>query len=121
MKYGVFAGFLVAAAAWPGTAEASLGSATGGIPVALNLFILVGSIACLAAAIKLFLLVKGGALARGWQLLVLSFITLTLAQVIVLAEKLGIMAITFDVAGVFYLLTVGLWFWSLLQTRKVLE
>jgi hypothetical protein len=121
MKQGVFAGFLIAMAGWPGTAEASLGQAVGGIPVALNLFILAGAIACLAAAIRLFLLVKGGALARGWQLLVVSFVTLTLAQVVVLAEKLGIMAVTFDIAGVCYLVTVGLWFWSLLQTRKVLE
>lgn len=121
MKHGVFAGFLIATAAWPRTAEASVGSATGGIPVALNLFILIGAIACLAVAVKLFILVKGGALARGWQLLVISFITLTLAQVIVLADKLGIMAVTFDIAGVFYLATVGLWFWGLLQTRKVLE
>jgi hypothetical protein len=121
MKHGAFAGFLAVAAAWPGTAQAGVGSAVGGIPVALNLFILIGSIACLAVAVKLFLLVKGGALARGWQLLVISFITLTLAQVIVLAEKLGIMNVSFDVAALLYLATVGLWFWGLLQTRKVLE
>jgi hypothetical protein len=121
MKHGAFAGLLVMAAAWPGTAEASVGSASGGIPVALNLFILAGAIACLAVTVKLFILVRGGALARGWQLLVASFVTLTLAQVIVLAEKLGIMAVSFDVAGVFYLATVALWFWGLLQTRKVLE
>jgi len=120
MKHGVFAGFLAVATVWPGTAQAGVG-AVGGIPVALNLFILVGSIACLAGAVKLFVLVKGGALARGWQLLVISFITLTLAQVIVLAEKLGIMAVSFDIAALLYLATVGLWFWGLLQTRKVLE
>jgi len=91
------------------------------IPVILNIIILAGALACLAVAIKLFTLVKGGALAKGWQLWVVSFFTLIFGQIIVLAEKLDVFALGFDVAGLLYLATVALWFMGLLQTRKVLS
>jgi len=103
-----------------GSAQAADMSQLGGIPVLLNLVILAGACACLAIAIRLFTLVKGGALARGWQMFVISFIMLVVAQIFILAEKLDFFALTFDIAGVFYLLTVILWFVGLLQTRKVL-
>lgn len=91
------------------------------IPVILNIIILGGALACLAVAIKLFTLVKGGALAKGWQLWVISFCALIFGQIIVLAEKLGVFTLDFDVAGLLYLATVALWFMGLLQTRKVLS
>jgi hypothetical protein len=90
------------------------------IPVMLNLIILIGAAACFGVAIKLLGLVRGGALARGWQMFVVSFITLAVGQVFVLAEKLGFFVITFDVAGIMYSATVALWFMGLFQTRKVL-
>lgn len=121
MKRGSIIGLFLMTAVWPGTAFAGTGLRTGGIPVALNLFIMAGAVACLVIAVRLFMLVKGGALARGWQLLVVSFVTLTGAQFIILADSLGIFAIPFDVAGVLYLATVVLWFFGLVQTRKVLE
>lgn len=95
-------------------------SAIGRIPVILNVVILGGALACLAVAIKLFALVKGGALAKGWQLWVLSFFTLIFGQIFILAEKLDVFVVGFDVAGLLYLATVILWFMGLLQTRKVL-
>ena len=101
-------------------ASASTVGRLSNIPVMLNIIILIGSIACLTVAIRLFGLVKGGALARGWQMLVISFITLTVGQIVVLAEKLDLVTLTFDLAGIMYLATVILWFVSLLQTRKVL-
>jgi hypothetical protein len=90
------------------------------VPVIVNLVILLGAMACLVIAVRLFVLVKGGALARGWQMLVVSFVTLTAGQIFILAEKLHFFALTFDVAGILYLATVALWFMSLMQTRKVL-
>jgi len=90
------------------------------VPVILNIVILAGALACLAVAIRLFNLVKGGMLARGWQLWIVSFFTLVFGQVFVLAEKLDIFAVAFDVGGLLYLATVVLWFVGLLQTRRVL-
>ena len=90
------------------------------IPVILNVIILAGAVACLATAIKLFNLVKGGALAKGWQLWVISFFTLVFGQILVMAEKLNVFVVGFDAAGILYLATVGLWFAGLMQTRKIL-
>jgi hypothetical protein len=102
-------------------ATASDFSAIGKLPVILNIFILFGAFACLAIAIRLFALVKGGALARGWQLWVVSFITLTAGQIFIVAEKLDFFILGFDMPGLLYLTTVILWFAGLLQTRKVLR
>lgn len=115
--------FIFTAAAVPllsDRAHASVISSLADIPVLINLIILIGSVACLVTAIKLFTLVKGGALARGWQFLVVSFVTLAFGQIIVLAEKLGWFALTFDMAGFLYLATVVLWLIGLMQTRRVL-
>jgi Flp pilus assembly pilin Flp len=92
----------------------------GRIPVLINVVILAGAIASLAVAIRLLSLVRGGALAKGWQLWVISFFSLAFAQVVVLAEKLHFIALSFDISGVFYLVTVVLWFMGLVQTRRVL-
>ncbi|MEZ5358741.1 MAG: hypothetical protein R3F48_07885 [Candidatus Zixiibacteriota bacterium] len=89
-------------------------------PVILNSVILVGAIACLVIAIRLFNLVKGGALAKGCQFWVISFVTLLAGQALALAEKLEVFALNFDVAAVLYAATVMLWFAGLAQTRKVL-
>ena len=102
-------------------AAASSLSGGGGISLALNIVILTGAVACLVIAIRLFILVRGGALARGWQMLAASFATLALGQVLVLMEKLGVFKPPFDIAGLLYLATVALWFVGLSQTRKVLE
>ena len=90
------------------------------IPVIINLIIFIGAISCLVIAIRLFTLVKGGALARGWQMFVVSFITLAAGQIMILAEKFDLFAIAFDIAGVLYMATVLLWLVGLVQTRKVL-
>ena len=90
------------------------------IPVIVNLVILLGAIACLTVALNISSLVKGGALARGWQLLIFSFVTLGVGQIIILAEKLELFMVGFDIPGILYVATVILWLVSLLQTRKVL-
>ncbi len=90
------------------------------IPVILNCVILIGAIACLAIAIKLFNLVKGGALAKGCQSWVLSFVALLAGQIFALADKLEVFVVNFDVAAVLYTATVIFWFAGLMQTRKVL-
>ncbi len=90
------------------------------VPVLINAVILIGAIACLVFAIQLFNLVKGGALAKGWQQFVISFITLAAGQLLILAEKFDVFVLTFDAAGLLYLATVVLWLVGLMQTRKVL-
>ena len=103
-----------------GRAEAADFTQITKVPVLINAIILLGALACLIIAIRLFSLVKGGALARGWQMFVVSFVTLVAGQIFILAEKFGLFALAFDVAGILYLATVILWMVGLMQTRRVL-
>ena len=103
-----------------GQASAADFSQIGQVPVILNVIILIGAIACLTIALKLFNLVKGGALAKGCQLWVVSFVVLVAGQLFALADKFQVFALSFDVAAVLYAATVVLWFAGLVQTRKVL-
>ncbi|MCK5124973.1 MAG: hypothetical protein KAR42_01850 [candidate division Zixibacteria bacterium] len=103
-----------------GQASAADFSKISQVSVILNLVIFIGAIACLAIALKLFKAVKGGALAKGCQLWVVSFIVLATGQVFTLADKFEIFALNFDIAAVLYSGTVILWFAGLVQTRKVL-
>jgi hypothetical protein len=92
----------------------------GSIPAIINMAILAGALACLLVAIKLFGLVKGGALAKGCQMWIISFITLTAGQVLILAQELKLFTLTFDIAGIMYVGTVILWLIGLIQARRVL-
>lgn len=120
MKYKTLALVAVLLPLLSNKAMAATAADFGRIPVLINIVILAGAIASLMVAIRLLSLVRGGALAKGWQLWVLSFLTLALGQIILLAEKLNFFALSFDIAGVFHLATVVLWFMGLVQTRRVL-
>lgn len=120
MKYKTIALAAVLLPLLSNNAMAATGADFGQIPVLINIVILAGAIASLTVALRLLSLVRGGALAKGWQMWLISFFSLALAQIVVLAEQLHFIAISFDVAGVFYLVTVVLWFMGLLRTRRVL-
>jgi len=113
--------FLVMAVALSDRALAAPGGTGGGMAVIFNLLVFLGAMACLVISLRVFVLVKGGALARGWQMLIVSFVTLAAGQVFILAEKIGLFSLGFDIPGLLYLATVALWFAGLMQTRKVLE
>lgn len=120
MKYKTIALTAVLLPLLSNNAMAATAANFGQIPVLINIVILAGAIASLAVALRLLSLVRGGALAKGWHLWVISFVSLALGQILVLADKLNFFALSFDVAGVFHLLTVVLWFMGLVQTRRVL-
>jgi Flp pilus assembly pilin Flp len=120
MKYKTLALTAVLLPLLSNNARAATAADFGRIPVLINVVILAGAVASLVVAIRLLSLVKGGALARGWQLWVVSFLTLILGQVVILAEKLDFFALNFDIGGLLYVLTVVLWFMGLVQTRRVL-
>ena len=107
-------------ASFPGIARAADFTQIGNISVIFNIIVFLASLACLAIAIKLGGLVKGGALAKGCQVWIISFVTLAIGQFFILAEKFAIFAVGFDVAGLLVVITVILWFVGLMQTRRVL-
>ncbi len=85
-----------------------------------NFFILICSILCLLAAVKVLSLVRGGLLSKGWQMFVLGFAALVLAQVLTVSQKAHILPTPEFVTALLYLVMAVTWLAGLYQIRKVL-
>lgn len=120
MKTKIFLVTILLIAALPAGAWAADFSQIKNVSVVFSLVVFLASVACLTISIRLGALVKGGALAKGCQVWIISFVTLTIGQFFVLAEKFAIFAVGFDIAGLMIMTTVILWFVGLMQTRRVL-
>lgn len=120
MKTKIVVATMALIAVFSGSAQAADFTQIGNLSVIFSIIVFLASLACLTMAIKLGSLVKGGALAKGCQVWIISFVTLAIGQFFVLAEKFAIFAIGFDIAGLLVVITVILWFVGLMQTRRVL-
>ncbi|UCD18538.1 MAG: hypothetical protein JSV44_06415 [Candidatus Zixiibacteriota bacterium] len=85
-----------------------------------NLVLLLCAIVCLAWSLKILSLVRGGVLSRSWQMFVLGFGFLLLAQVLILSERAELLQVPGFVATAFYLMMAITWLVGLYQTRKIL-
>jgi hypothetical protein len=85
-----------------------------------NLILLACSVIGLLWALKVLALVRGGLMSKSWQMFVLGFIFLGIAQIISLMADVNILALPEFVSTLFYMLMAGTWLVGLHQTRKVL-
>jgi hypothetical protein len=106
----------VAQSASANTGGESFFSATG----IFNFFLLVCAVMCLVWGLKVLSLVRGGLMSRSWQMFVLGFAALVLAQVFVVSHKAHILPIPEFVATMLYLVMGGTWLVGLFQIRKIL-
>lgn len=120
MKTKILMATLLLIATFPGGAQAADFTQISNISVIFDIVVFLASLGCLTITIKLGALVKGGALAKGCQIWIISFVTLAVGQFFVLAEKFVIFNVGFDIAGLMVVVTVILWFIGLMQTRRVL-
>jgi len=104
-----------------GSAEASISTEnlydTGSM---INLVLLLCALVCLVWSLKILSLVRGGLLSKSWQMFVLGFGFLLLAQVIMIAESVNLFSIPAFIATALYLLMGLTWLVGLYQTRKIL-
>lgn len=102
---------------------ASANTGSGGIftaSVFFNLVLLGGAVVGLLWALQILDLVKGGLMSKSWQMFLLGFVSLALAQLLVLIQRLNFVAIPDFVSSFFYVIMAGTWLAGLYQTRKVL-
>jgi len=85
-----------------------------------NLILLACSVVGLLWALKVLSLVRGGLMSKSWQMFLLGFIFLGIAQIISLMVDINIVAFPEFVSTLFYMLMAGTWLAGLHQTRKVL-
>ncbi len=104
-----------------GSAEASVKAenlySTGSI---FNLVLLICSLICLIWSLKILSLVRGGLLSKSWQMFVLGFGFLLLAQLLLLMDSANLLSIPAFIATALYLLMGITWLVGLYQTRKIL-
>ena len=110
---------LVGAVATP--AEAANFAVITSPPVFLNLFILCFSVACVATTTKVYSLVRGGELSKGWQLLLAGFGMLALCEVMVLADAFDLLRIPSFVVPAGLVLMSGLFLYGILEVKRVLS
>jgi hypothetical protein len=84
------------------------------------LILLACSVVGLLWALKVLSLVRGGLMSKSWQMFLLGFIFLGVAQIISLMVDINIVAFPEFVSTLFYMLMAGTWLVGLHQTRKVL-
>lgn len=86
----------------------------------INLVLLVCAIICLAWAMKILSLVRGGLFSKSWQMFVIGFCFLVFAQLIVLGERTGLIELPGYFMTSAYLLMAFTWLIGLYHTRKIL-
>jgi hypothetical protein len=87
---------------------------------AINLVLLLCALVCLVWSLKILSLVRGGLLSKSWQMFVLGFGFLLLAQILLIAESVELFSIPAFIATALYLLMGITWLVGLYQTRKIL-
>ena len=103
---------------------ASADSGGGGFFSAASLFhlaLLACAVIGLLWAVQILSLVKGGLMSRSWQMFLLGFVLLCLAQVLIIFDRAKIVSMPDYVSTLLYVAMAGTWLAGLYQTRKVLS
>ncbi|SYZ74028.1 membrane hypothetical protein [Candidatus Zixiibacteriota bacterium] len=96
-------------------------SGTFSVGAIVNLIVLVCAVIGLLWGIKVLSLVKGGLMSKGWQMFILGFGFLILAELVILAGKFHLAGVPDEIPAILYLLMAATWLAGINQTRKVLE
>lgn len=89
-------------------------------PTLLNLVLLFTAIACIGASVKILSALKGGQLFKSWQVFFLAFVVLSLCQIASLLNDFEILAVPSVVYPALLLLSFGLFFYGVFETKKTL-
>lgn len=90
-------------------------------PNLLNLALLALAGACSVGSFQVLTLVRGGMLAKSWQLFLAGFVMLTLAQLLSLFNAVQIMALPSYVLPLMYSGMAGLFLYGIFETRRTLS
>ena len=85
-----------------------------------NITLLICALICLMWSLKIMSLVRGGLMSKSWQMFVIGFGFLVIAQVFVIGENAQLFLLPGYIISVFYLLMAVMWLIGLYKTRRVL-
>jgi hypothetical protein len=111
------AAFFLPATVLAGTGEAE----TSAIGLTTHLALLVGGVLCLAFSLRIYLLLKGGELATGWQMFAASFLTFSLAELLSVSAAVEIMALQINTIRVLQVLALFLILLGVVKIKRSLS
>lgn len=85
-----------------------------------NISLLICAFICLMWSLRIMSLVRGGLMSKSWQMFVLGFGFLVVAQLIVVGDKAHLYNTPGHVITILYLLMAIMWLIGLYRTRRVL-
>ena len=91
------------------------------LPALVDQVLLLVALASIAVAFKVYSLVKGGLLAKSWQLFVVGMLCLAIAQIFELARMLGYFTPPDIFRPVILLCMAALWLFGAYKARKALS
>ena len=86
----------------------------------IDLALLLCVIICLFWAVKVISLVRGGLMAKGWQMFAAGFIVLLIARLLSIGESISLLQLPGYIFTALYLLMAFTWLLGLYRTKKVL-
>lgn len=86
----------------------------------VHIILLLCALICLVWALKILSYVRGGSMSKSWQMFVLGFGFLVIAQVLALSKNSGLLIVPDYLSAVVYLMMAFTWMIGLYQTRRVL-
>jgi len=110
---------LVILSAQPASAEVKAGGFFS-VSSIFNIFLLAVAVACLIWGLQILSLVRGGLISKSWQMFILGFCFLILAQLLIVLQNIGLFAVSAIFTTILYLLMAVTWLVGLNNTRKVL-
>jgi len=85
-----------------------------------NVSLLICAFICLMWSLRIMSLVRGGLMSKSWQMFVLGFGFLVVAQLIIVGDKVQLYSMPGHVVTILYLLMAIMWLIGLYRTRRVL-
>lgn len=99
---------------------ATAGGEVSAMGVAIDVLLLVAGLLCFGICLKIFALLKGGELSPGWQVLSVSFLIFSIAQVLSLAIELEFVALPKNASNMLQLLALFLIVLGVARIKKSL-
>jgi hypothetical protein len=90
-------------------------------PTIFNVVVLAMAVVGLVGAFRVADLVRGGLLFRSWQLFIIGFVALALAQAAVLVQTFEVVALPSFVVPMLLVVMVGLFAYGVFEARRTLS
>ena len=90
-------------------------------PTLLKLVVFGIAVGCLVFSLKVVSALKGGLLSKSWQVFMIGFVVLALAQLMALMGDMEIFNLPSFVTPALWAVTAGLFFYGVFETKRTLE